>query len=416
MENKNKLINARDLKKAILTKNNFSMWIKESIKKYELEKDRDYFIEEKNVKTTSNLKIIKQEYYLTNSACQKIIYFQKRSPKAEALLKRLQEGEMLQKIINEFSGKTEEKEKVIKFDDQEYPEQLRKIKNPPKQLYVKGNIQNLKELGVAVVGTRDCSNYGRKLCKIFANNLTGYNLNIISGLAAGIDTCAHKACIEAKGRTIAVLPCGLNNIFPKENEELVNKILSNGGTVLTEYSPEFEKTQESCRQRNRIMSGLAIATLVVEAEHRSGTRITVGYANEQNKKVFCIPASLENSKGVGTNEMIKEDKAKLVMNVEDIIKEFPELKLERKVNFKFKKVGNKNIVQKNEKEEKVNLKIDEENLEIYNFLYKEPKTIDEIAEGLNRPIDEVTYKLTLLELQGAIEKLPGKKFKIKKGK
>lgn len=407
------LINARELKKIILDKNNFSRWIKENIKKHNLIDQIDYFTEEKKVRTTSNLKMIKREYYLTEKACQTIIYFQKRSKKTEIVIKRIEGGESLEKIISELSGRKEEKEFVIKFDDEDYPEQLRKIENPPKQLYVKGNIRNLKESGIAVIGTRDCSNYGRKICKIFANNLTGYNLNIISGLATGIDTCAHKACIDAKGKTIAVLPSGLDNIYPKENEELLKKILSNGGTVVSEYPPEFEKTQESCRQRNRIMSGLAIATLVVEAGHRSGTSITVRYANEQNKKVFCIPASLENSKGIGTNKMIKENRAKLITDVEDIIKEFPELNLERNVNFNFRKIENGNVTKKKEKKSKINVKIDEENLEIYNFLQDSAKAIDEIERGLNKPIDEITYKLTLLELQGVIEQMPGKKFKVK---
>jgi len=217
--------------------------------------------------------------------------------------------------------------------------------------------------------------------------------------------------LQAKGKTIAVLPSGFNKIFPKENEQLFFEILEKGGTIITEYPPEFEKTPESCRQRNRIMSGLAIGTLVIEAEKKSGTSITVRHTNEQNKKAFCIPSSLLNSKGTGTNEMIKENRAKIVTEAEDIIKEFPELKLERKTNFNFSKIQKTTAIKK-EKQPKKIIEIDEENLDIYNLLIKEPKHIDEIAQELNQPISEITYKLTMLELQGAIQELPGKRFKL----
>lgn len=314
-----------------------------------------------------------------------------------------------------MNGKTDQEItdiKIIRIEDNEYPNQLKKIKNPPKQLYVRGRIENLKETGIAIVGTRNCSSYGRRVCNNFTKNLVGYNFNIISGLANGIDTCAHRSCIEAEGKTIAVLPSGLNNIFPEENKGLVNKIIKSGGTIITEYPPEFEKTPESCRNRNRIMSGLAVGTLVIEAEKRSGTSITVRYAKEQHKKTFCIPSSLLNSKGVGTNEMIKENKAKLIMGVEDIIKEYPELNLKKKTNFKFNKLESNKKTKKKENISKKIIRIDEENLEIYNNLTKEPKGIDEIALELNKPVSEITYKLTLLELQGIVKGLPGQKFKI----
>jgi len=254
------------------------------------------------------------------------------------------------------------------------------------------------------------------MCRIFANNLVGYNLNIISGLAVGIDGCAHRACIEAKGKTIAVLPSGFNNIFPKENEELVNRILEAGGTIVTEYSSDFEKTADSCRERNRIISGLAIGTLVVEAGTNSGTSITVRNTIEQNKKAFCIPASLINLKGIGTNEMIKKNQAKLVTNVEDIIKEFPELKLQKKSDFEFAEIDKKKTKKQKEDKQPQNLEIEEENKELYNLLTHNAKEVDEIARELNKPISEISYKLTMLELQGAVKELPGKKFIVKKGK
>lgn len=404
------LIDARKVKNILVNKSRFSDWVKRNIKNNKLIEEKDFFIKKEEIKLHKS-KVTKINYFFTPESAQKIIFRYSKNKIAQQIKEKLENGIELKYIFEPINYKKEIK--IIKYDDDEFPTTLKKIKNAPKQLYVIGNLGNLKENGIAVIGSRNCSNYGRTICKIFTNNLVGYNLNIISGLAVGIDTCAHKTCLEAKGKTIAVLTSGFNHIFPKENEELLNRILENGGTIVTEYPPEFEKTQESCRQRNRIMSGLAIGTLVVEAEKRSGTSITVGYTNEQNKKAFCVPSSLLNSKGVGTNQMIKENKAKLVTEVEDIIKEYPELKLERKTNFNFVRLEDKKKIKKKEEPSKVNLQIEEENLEIYNCLSKKPKAIDEIAAELNKPINEIAYKLTLLDLQGAIEELPGKKFKIK---
>lgn len=395
---------------ALNNKSQFLEWIHMHIKINNLKENKDYFLENVEVGFKKEMKQERKDYLLTQEACAKIVASQKRNSIAKNITEELKKEIPIHNIIDKILTANNQEIQIVKITDEEYPDILKKIKDPPQQLYVKGNIENLKKLGIAVIGSRHCSNYGRKISKIFTNNLVGYDLNIISGLACGIDTCAHKACIKSKGKTIAVLPSGFNNIYPKENEKLLYEIIKEGGTVVTEYPPEFEKNQESCKSRNRIMSGLAIATLVIEAEKRSGTSITVRHTNEQNKKAFCIPSSIENSKGIGTNEMIKNGQAKLVTKVEDIIKELQEFKLERKQDFSFI-----SIVQKESKKskEKNVLKIDEENLEIYNLLTKTPKTIDEIVESVNTPIDEITYKLTLLELQGAIEKLPGKKFKIK---
>lgn len=412
MEIKENIIDARQLKEVLLGKNNFSRWIKEIIKKYNLKDNEDYFLTETKVNTTGKIQMLKKQYYLTEEVSKIIVYNQKRSRNAAKIKVRLEE-ENLGKILKDLMVENSETTYVIKYEDAEYPEQLKKIKNPPKQLYVKGNLNNLKEYGIAIIGARQCTNYGRIVSKNFTRNLVGYNLNIISGLAFGIDSCVHKACVEAKGKTIAVLPSGFNNVYPKENEFLLNKILKSGGTAITEYPPDFKKTAESCRERNRIISGLTIATLIVEAGKYSGTTVTARHAKENGKKVFCIPASLSNEKGFGTNKMIKEKKGQIVTEVEDIIKEFPELKLKRKAGFDFTKLEDEKKAKEKSKKIKENFEIAQENIEIYEFLCKKPKSIDEIAQGLNKPINEIAYKLTLLELQEAIEELPGKRFKIK---
>ena len=412
------LIDARKLKEIALNKSDFSDWIKRNIEKNELKENQDYFIYDSSVRTGKNIKICKVEYYFTEEASRKILLSQRKSKLSQQIIKRLEENQDIKQIINKEMVKNPENSiRKIKINDIEYPTQLQKIKNPPKQLYARGNIENLKQIGMAVIGSRDCSNYGRKVCKVFTNNLVGYDFNIISGLAIGIDTCAHKSCLEVKGKTIAVLPSGFNKVFPKENEELLEEIIQKGGTVITEYPLDFEKTQESCRQRNRIMSGLAIGTLVIEAEKRSGTSITVGFTNEQGKNAYAIPSSIYNSKGIGTNIMIKEGKAKMVTEVEDIIKDFPELNLKKREDFEFKDVKTPAKTKEKSKKKKTKkepIKVDEEYLEIYNLLKIEPKDINQISRILKKPISEITYKAMLLEIEGVIKQLEDKRYTINK--
>lgn len=403
---KENFINARELQRFIGNKSKFLDWIKIHIRINDLKENVDYYVKKNKYKINNVEKI---DYFITIHSSEKIILSQVRNKIADSIKYELENGKSLENIIQDINKKKESEFTIIRYDEKEYPEQLRIIKNPPKELYVKGNMENLKEKGIAVIGTRNCTMYGKRICKLFTNNLVGYGMNIISGLAIGIDTCAHTSCIEAKGKTIAVLPSGFNKIFPSANEKLLNIILEKGGTIITEYPPDFEKNSDSCRERNRIIAGLAIGTLVIEAGKYSGTSITVRNTNEQGKKVFCIPSSLLSSKGIGTNRMIKNGEAKLVTEVEDIMKEFPRIK--PKPDFDFKRIEYNKTKKKNTKI--TSLEIEEENLEIYNCLSKNPIPIEEIAQALKKPIKEISYKLTLLELQGAIEELPGKKFKIK---
>lgn len=179
--------------------------------------------------------------------------------------------------------------KLIKLEDSLYPVELMEIKQAPKKLYVEGNIQNLNNECIAVIGSRKYTEYGKKWCKLFVKELVEYGFTIVSGMAKGIDAIAHDAAMKYGGKTIAVLPCGLKNIYPKENKGLYKKIISNGGTVITEYESNERASSNKFLERNRIVSGLSIATLVVEAAYRSGTSVTARLAKEQNRDVFCIP-------------------------------------------------------------------------------------------------------------------------------
>ena len=284
----------------------------------------------------------------------------------------------------------------IKIEDNNYPEQLRKIESPPKQLYLEGNIKLLNVPGIAIIGSRECTKYGEKMAKKFSKELSLYGLTIISGMAKGIDSFAHIGCIEGAGNTIAVLPSGLNNIYPQENKKLFKDILENGGLIVTEYEENEEADSKKFLERNRIVSALAIGTLVVEGGHRSGTSVTAKLTKKQEKNIFCIPSSLENKKGITPNKLIKEG-AFLVTEVEDIISKYPELELKKK------------IVKESKKEVLVN----EEFKEIYNGLDGENAIhINEIAKKLNLSVNEVSYKLMMMELEDLVVSLPGNNYKM----
>ena len=285
----------------------------------------------------------------------------------------------------------------ISINDKLYPEKLKKIKNPPLELYVIGDKNILNSNCLSVVGARKNTEYGEKYCKIFTKELIKYNLIIVSGMAKGIDTIAHTTTILNKGKTIAVLPCGFQNIYPKENMSLYKKIIENGGCVITEYKPVEKADSAKFLERNRIVSGLSIATLVIEASLRSGTSVTARYAKEQQRDVFCIPGSLENPKSQGTNKLIKEF-AKLVTKPEDITK-----------NYKFLTQIETNIDDDNINGQKTNLaeEIPITYRKIYNQIKNIKIDINEIARKSNTPLKEVMAKLLVLELDGKIKKLPG---------
>ncbi len=214
----------------------------------------------------------------------------------------------------------------ITIEDDEYPKALKEIYDYPISLYIKGNVELLKEKCIAVVGCRDVSDYGIKASKYFAYNLARNDICIVSGLAKGVDSFAHiGALIQEKDRnnikgvrTIAVLGNGLDSIYPKENQELANMILEYGGAIISEYPLGTKPEKMNFPARNRIVSGLSLGTLVIEAKEKSGTLITVDFALEQGRDVFVVPGNINSLNSVGTNRLIKEG-AQLVNCYEDIL-------------------------------------------------------------------------------------------------
>ena len=279
----------------------------------------------------------------------------------------------------------------ITIEDERYPEKLKKIKNPPSQLYYKGNIDLLKENIISIVGSRNCTENGKKLTNKFATELVEQNIVIASGMAKGIDSVAHKATIEEKGKTIAVLGNGLNQIFPKENIELYREIITQGGLVISEYPPDKKATSKYFLERNRIISGISIGILVVEATYRSGTSVTARLASTQNRKVFVLPHEIEDRHGIGTNQLIRKG-AILVTSTEEIVKEFEFLT--------YKKI-------KKKKEKIVSKVVPKEYREIYNLIRKEKMGMDEIYEKSKKNIQEINQIILMLEVEGYIKKIAG---------
>lgn len=288
----------------------------------------------------------------------------------------------------------------IMIEDDEYPKILKNINNPPKQLNVLGNVGLLNESGIAIIGSRNCTDAGRKIARNFAQKLSSVGLCINSGMALGIDTEAHLGAIDESGKTVAVLGCGLNKIYPKQNKELFYKIIDNGGAVISEYDNNTEAASKLFIQRNRIVSGMSIGVLVVEAAHRSGTSITARFAMEEKKPIFCIPHEISAKLGVGTNRLLQSG-AKCVVTIEDIMKEYEFLK--------DLKVENK----QNNYEKKIDLEeIPKEYRAVYQCLGNEPIHINNICQKTNLDITEVSSTLTILELEGYVNRLPGGTFTI----
>lgn len=179
--------------------------------------------------------------------------------------------------------------RTIKIGDSDYPKKLRYIYSPPKILYVLGNEKILNKTSIAIIGCRDCSEYGKQVAYFFAKEFAKRDVVVISGLARGIDTYAHKGTINVEKQTIAVLGCGLDTIYPPENRRLYQEILQNGGAIISEYPLGTKPLKQHFPARNRIISGLADGVLVVEAKKRSGTMITVEHALEQGKDVYAVP-------------------------------------------------------------------------------------------------------------------------------
>jgi DNA processing protein len=278
--------------------------------------------------------------------------------------------------------------KTINIQDKNYPKLLKEIKDAPKTLYYRGEIK-FDENCFAVVGTRRFSPYGKQVALEMAGDLAEAGLTIVSGLAPGIDTFSHQAAVERNKRTIAVLGTGLDEktIYPQSNLKLAQKILETGGALISEYPPGTPGSKFTFPQRNRIISGLSLGVLVVEAKEGSGALITAEYASKQNRKIFAIPGPIHTLNSWGPHYLIKRG-AKLVENANDILEE---------LNLDVLKVKTDKTVTGESREENL----------ILNILKENSLHIDKIIEKTKLSTPKVASTLAILEIKGKVRNLGG---------
>lgn len=288
---------------------------------------------------------------------------------------------------------------IININSIDFPDTLKYIPNPPQKLYCEGNLTLLQSKCFAIVGSRHCTDYGKKVTLEFSDKLSKAGLTIVSGMAIGTDTFAHIGSLNSGGKTIAVLGGGFNHVFPSQNRNLYKQIINNGGLVVTEYPPDTMWKSEYFLARNRIVSGLSIGTLVIEAAYRSGTSVTARLTKKQCKKLFCIPSDIYSSHGVGTNNFIREG-AILTTSVNDIFCEYDFLEkfIDKKQEIPSVKVNN--------------IFVPDEYKLIYNFISKKAVSVDTISRKLNLNINDVNSALLMMELNGYVKKMHGNMYEI----
>jgi len=296
---------------------------------------------------------------------------------------------------------------VLSLEDPAYPPRLHEIYDPPLALYVRGNAELLAQPGIAMVGTRHPTPYGSGMAERLACDLAAQGLVIISGMARGVDTASHRGAIAAKGKTIAVFGTGVDVIYPKENSRLAEQILALGGALMSEFALGTFAAPQNFPIRNRILSGMAVGVLVVEAGEYSGTRITARCALEQNRDVFAVPGNVTNKNSWGTNTLIKQG-AKLVATWEDVWEDLPpEVKLALTPAMGGESEG-----------QTTSSLFPDEGLpphekRILSLLKADEAThIDELVEQLEAEMSssEIFAALFELELAGKVKQMPGKNF------
>lgn len=273
-----------------------------------------------------------------------------------------------------------------------YPKLLRRLETMPEVLYVRGDYTALDEQAIAVIGSRTCSDYGIAACKTLVRDLVYQGICIVSGMAYGVDSMAHKVAIEEGGRTVAVFGCGIDICYPKVHQKLMDAI-ENHGALISEFPPGTPPLPHHFRKRNRIISGLSQGVLVVEARKKSGTMITTSYAAEQGVDVFAIPGNIDQPKSEGTNELIQMG-AKLVTCAEDVLVELPHLRSIRQMRM-----------------ETVVTNLTEEERIVYDTVHGAAKGIAEILSETNLTAAVIMAKLGLLEIKGLVERIGVDRFR-----
>jgi DNA processing protein len=282
---------------------------------------------------------------------------------------------------------------LLTWDDPAYPTYLREIPTPPPLLYLQGDLQEVDRFAVAVVGTRRLTGYGRQVTRDLVAGLVQNGVTIVSGLARGIDAIAHKTALEMGGRTLAVLGSGLDCIYPTENRPLAQKIAAGQGAVISEYGLGVQPEAKNFPPRNRIISGLSLGVVVVEAGERSGALITTKFAVEQDREVFAVPGNITSPASKGPNQLIQQG-AKLVSGVEDILEEL-----------NLQMVVEQTAVQ-------LALPQSAEEVVLYAHLSAQPVHVDELCHLTGMSSSAISSTLTLMELKGMVRQVGGMNYVI----
>jgi len=275
--------------------------------------------------------------------------------------------------------------KVLTYLDAEYPARLKEIYDFPPLLYMRGSLLPQDEWSLAVVGTRRATVYGRQVAEEIVADLARNKITIVSGLAKGIDSVAHNTALEAGGRSLAIFACGLDSVYPSENANLARKIMQQGA-LISEYPLGTKPKAEHFPRRNRIMSGLSLGTLVIEAGEDSGAMITAQLALEQNREVFAIPGSILSPSSKGTNKLIQEG-AKLVSNYRDILEELNLTAVAQQIEMK-------ELVPPTDTESS-----------LLKLLSAEPVHIDEICRSSGLPASTISGTLAMMELKSLVKQV-----------
>jgi DNA processing protein len=307
--------------------------------------------------------------------------------------------------VDEILEKTERiGAQIMTYWDDDYPTLLREIYDPPLMLWILGNRSVLDTDGVSIVGTRKAGKYAMKMAEKFAAKLVEQNLTITSGLAYGIDGAAHKATVEAGGKTVAVLGSGIDWIYPSDHKELAANIVKTGGAVISEFPLGTAPEMGNFPVRNRIVSGMSLGTLVVASGIDGGSMITAKSALDQNREVFVIPHPVGHPNAIGCNSLIKRGMGKLVQNTDDIIAEI-DVYLNRS---KDSQSGQKAPAKKNWKSQQ----LDELSTQICKMLEDNSLHIDVLAEKLDKPTHQLMSKLLELEMANCVRQTAGKNFEL----
>jgi DNA processing protein len=287
----------------------------------------------------------------------------------------------------------------VALTDPDYPRLLREIPDPPPLLYVYGRLEG-DSANLAVVGSRNATNYGLRTTNDLCRSLASRSLTIVSGMARGIDTAAHSGALSAGGKTIAVLGSGLERIYPAENRRLFHRIAENGA-VVSEFPLKAEPEAHHFPIRNRIISGMSLGTMVVEATRSSGSLITARLAAEQNREVFAVPGSVQSFKSAGSHTLIKQG-AKLVEHAQDVIEELrPLVTIEQVFE---NQSGDQPLPQLDA--------LAEDEIRVYKALDPYPMHVDELARKISMEPGKLLSLLLKLELNGMVQQSPGKLFSI----